>query len=116
MSAKRCDVSLKPELRGVLEMLWDQNRRGEVNNFLSALFQLFFNENSKYTEKDIHSAVFGATADAIFRRSNSNDPLVAVVKDTTNAWLMKGSKIYREPIVLQPKAITNEQFISILYS
>lgn len=94
MSAKRCDVS-ESELRGVLEMLWDQNRRGEVNNFLSALFQLFFNENSKYTEKDIHSAVFGATADAIFRRSNSNDPLVAVVKDTTNAWLMKGSKIYR---------------------
>ncbi len=94
MASARCEIS-KSELHASLDTLKDMKYRNEVNTFLCALFQLFFNENVKFQERDIHSAVFGATSDAIFRRSNSNDPLVKIVKDTCNGWLKRGSKVYR---------------------
>lgn len=101
--AKRCDVS-ETEVRIVLEKILDDKNTDEVSKFLSALFQLFFNENPKFTEKDVHSAVFGAKADAIFRKSNVNDPLIAIIKNTTTKWLEEGSNVYRSTTRIATKS------------
>lgn len=91
---KKCDVS-ESEIRGVLDMIWQDELRRDVIDFYSALFQLFFNENSKYTEKDIHSVAFGAKADTIFRKTNTTDPLNVILKNVMSRWLEEGSKVYR---------------------
>ena len=91
---KKCEVS-SSELKGVLEMIWQEELKNDVLNFYSALLQSFFNESDKFTEKDIHSVAFGAKSDAIFRRTNTNDPLNVIMKENINKWLEKGSNIYR---------------------
>ena len=91
---KKCDVS-ESEIRGVLDMIWQDELRRDVIDFYSALFQLFFNENSKYNEKDIHSVAFGAKADTIFRKTNTTDPLNVILKNVMSLWLEEGSKVYR---------------------
>ena len=100
---KRCDVS-ESEIRGVLEKIIESHDRENVNRLYSAMFQSFFDNNPKFTEKDVHSAVFGARAEALFRKTNQDEPLVYATKTITTKWLEQGSNIYRGSTRLATKA------------
>lgn len=92
--SKRCNVS-ESELTNTLTMLTNRKYQTEIAAFYDALFQLFFAEDSRLTERDVRSAKFGAVADSIFRRSNSTDKLIIMIKDLVGKWLEAGSKVYR---------------------
>ncbi len=82
------------ELRTTLTLLIDDQIIEEVKRFYEAIFYLYLSDdNSK--DKNIKSLAFLGIMESIYKKGNSSDKNIAIIKDLMNKWLERGSATYR---------------------
>lgn len=92
MSAKMCQASVN-EIRTAVNLLKEESRISEVKEFYSALFYLYFME---HPDKEKPAGLrFLYEMDAIYKKGNSNDKNIKIIKSLMNDWLERGSASYR---------------------
>lgn len=94
LAAKMCEVSQK-EVYTAITLLHSSGNVREVRQFYDCLFYAFFSYYPKATPADVKSTKFVASANAIYKKGNSIDKNVLILKDLSHKWLEKGSKTYR---------------------
>lgn len=93
--AKMNQVS-KPELKNAITALRaDKARIPEVKQFYSGIFYLYF-ESANSSTADVHTKKFLAEMDAIYKKGNSKEKNIAMVKKMLDKWLSATSSTYRE--------------------
>ena len=93
MVAKIKNVSAS-ELKTTITLLLDQQRIDEVKKFYSALFYLYFSDNST-KNRNIKSMEFLGVMETIYKKGNSNDKNIITIKDLMSKWLEEGSTTYK---------------------
>ena len=83
------------EIRTAISVLHDEGDHKEVQRFYECMFQLFFEAYPNARERDINSNKFLVAADAIYKKGNSNDKKIIMIKDYTHKWLKRASNTYR---------------------
>ena len=92
MSAKMCNASVN-EIRTAIHLLTEEGRIDEVKQFYSALFYLYFTEHPDKEKPE--GLRFLYEMDAIYKKGNSNDKNIKIIKTLMNEWLERGSASYR---------------------
>lgn len=85
------------DMRNSIEIvLNDENGQShdELNAFFQAMFYLFL-ITEKRTVREIRSKRFIVSMNEVYKKGNSNDPNIAIVKKYIDKWLLAGSKTYR---------------------
>lgn len=73
----------------------DTGRITEVRSFYEAIFFLYASGEGRSTV-DVHTKKFLSAMDAIYRKGNSKDKNIIVVKSSLDKWLTAFSPVYRE--------------------
>lgn len=108
--AKMNQVS-KPELKNAVSAIrTDKARIPEVKKFYSGIFYLYL-ENEGSSSIDVHSKKFLAAMDAIYKKGNSKEKNITMVKEMLDKWLNATSNTYREVT----RAATINNFRKALY-
>lgn len=94
LASNICDAS-RNEIKSAIDLLRKEGDSREVKEFYQCLFYLFFTANPKATARDINSTKFLASADAIYKKGNSNDKNILRIKALSHKWLKTGSNTYR---------------------
>lgn len=86
----------RQEITNSLDLLRrDPQRIPEVQKYLEAVFYLYLGE-SQSNLTSIHSKNFLTTMDKVYRKGNSKDPNILLIKKYINEWLTLVSPVYRE--------------------
>lgn len=85
----------KPELKNAVSALRaDKARIPEVKQFYSGIFYLFYDNAGE--SSTVHSKKFLAEMDAIYKKGNSKEKNITMVKRMLDNWLQATSQTYRE--------------------
>lgn len=83
------------EIRNVLETMQQDRNIDELFKFYTSLFAAYYDMSTGVVEEGIHSANFIKTAQAIYKKGNSNDKNVKTIKAIAHKWCERGSVTYR---------------------
>lgn len=81
------------ELRSALNILKASGNIKDMRDFYLSIFYLFFNLGND--TKDIKSLKFLAVMDGVYKKGNSNDKNIILIKKLLDKWLQDGSSTYR---------------------
>jgi hypothetical protein len=110
LAADMCQVSHK-ELYTAILLIQNNGSIREVRQFYDCLFYAFFQYYPECTKADVKTTKFIAAANAIYKKGNSNDKNVLIIKDLSHKWLQKGSRVYR----VSNSAATKNSFRKAIY-
>lgn len=82
------------ELRNTLQIMQNPSKNDEIKDFYAAIFYVFLNGEIHTSIKDIYSMRFPAIMDSIYRKGNSKDKNIILIKSLMNKWLTEGSLTY----------------------
>ena len=109
-AARACDVSASELRTAILLLIKDANVR-EVKQFYEALFTSYFTYDPTATPADIKTLKFISKCDAIYKKSNSTNPNIIIIKKLNDEWLTKGSRSYR----VSNRVATKSNFRKAIY-
>ena len=92
----RLNQVARPELKNALTGIRSDNSQINVlKKFYESLFYLYSDyENGQVI--NVHSRKFMATMETIYKKGNSKEPNLVLVKKTLDEWLTQFSQVYRE--------------------
>jgi hypothetical protein len=82
------------EIRACIEYVHDDVDSKSVLKFYECIFSAFFNDNPTFSADDLYSMKFLAAANSIYKKGNSKDNNIVMIKSITHDWLSKGSPVY----------------------
>lgn len=95
IAAKSCNVP-KNELLNALTILRDDDKNiNDVHLFYSSLFYLYLNDDNGNSLTSVNTSKFLASMEAVYKRGNSIDKNIIIVKKLMDEWLQAGSEAYR---------------------
>ena len=83
------------EIRNVLGNMQQEHNVNELRQFYECVFTVYSQINGKLNDDELKSIKFIQTAIEIYKKGNSNDKSIAIIKKITHLWLTRGSASYR---------------------
>ena len=83
------------EIRNVLGNMQQEHHVDELRQFYECVFTVYGQENGKLNDDELKSIKFIQKAIEIYKKGNSNDKSIAIIKKITHLWLVRGSASYR---------------------
>ena len=83
------------EIRHVLGNMQQERHIDELRQFYESVFTVYSDLTGHLSDDDLHSISFIQKAIEIYKKGNSNDKSIAVIKKITNLWLTRGSESYK---------------------
>lgn len=82
------------EIKTAINKLKSDATVNEVNDFYNALFYLYLSNHPDGEDK-IHTIHFAAAMDQIYKKGNSKNKNILLIKELSDKWLKAASKTYR---------------------
>ena len=73
------------DCRFYLSKIVNDKHIGDISNFIKAILFMFLYID-KYNKEDINSSRFLTWSAELFRKTNSNNPNIKIIKDTLDKW------------------------------